>query len=288
MATYTYGGRPGYEVRNRSGSVVLGILLEFYANHADATNRQNLLGTTTTDEQGQWSFLNAAGPTVWLRDPEGDAMAIEADDAGYALDADLAVVRTTANTAKSTADSALALAQAGGGGGGGGGTTVDLSAYYTAAQVGSAIGTASVTDRARANHTGTQSADTIVDGTTNHAFTVADDTKLAGIATGATVNDTDANLKARANHTGTQSADTIVDGTTNKVLTAADKTKISTAITSVTWSLVPAGTVGRLFHDGSVYPARPTPRSDVSFDWQGPVTPTAALSGVDNWINTAP
>ena len=36
-------------------------------------------------------------------------------------------------------------------------------------------------------------------------------TKLAGIAAGATVNDTDANLKNRANHTGTQLASTISD-----------------------------------------------------------------------------
>lgn len=53
-------------------------------------------------------------------------------------------------------------------------------------------------------------------------------TKLAGIATGATANDTDANLKARANHTGTQSADTITDGTTNKAYTATEKTKLAT------------------------------------------------------------
>src|SRR6185295_16371123 len=42
--------------------------------------------------------------------------------------------------------------------------------------------------RDRATHTGTQSADTVVDGTTNHVFTAADDTKLAGIATSATAN----------------------------------------------------------------------------------------------------
>jgi hypothetical protein len=57
-------------------------------------------------------------------------------------------------------------------------------------------------------------ADDLTDGTTNHVFTVADDAKLAGIATGATANDTDANLKARANHTGTQTASTISDFTT--------------------------------------------------------------------------
>ncbi|MDH4566191.1 hypothetical protein E8E95_05820 [Pseudomonas sp. BN414] len=39
----------------------------------------------------------------------------------------------------------------------------------------------------------------------------ADKTKLDGVATGATANDTDGNLKSRANHTGTQSASTISD-----------------------------------------------------------------------------
>lgn len=42
-----------------------------------------------------------------------------------------------------------------------------------------------------------------------NAYTDPEKAKLAGIATGATVNDTDANLKARANHTGTQAQSTI-------------------------------------------------------------------------------
>ena len=42
-------------------------------------------------------------------------------------------------------------------------------------------------------------------------FDDAEQTKLAGIAAGATVNDTDSNLKNRANHTGTQLAATISD-----------------------------------------------------------------------------
>lgn len=66
-------------------------------------------------------------------------------------------------------------------------------------------------DRNRTNHTGTQSADTIIDGTTNKAYTATEKTKLSGIATGATANDTDANLKNRANHTGAQTASTISD-----------------------------------------------------------------------------
>lgn len=44
---------------------------------------------------------------------------------------------------------------------------------------------------------------------TTASFTTALETKLNGIATGATANDTDANLKNRANHTGTQAASTI-------------------------------------------------------------------------------
>jgi len=63
----------------------------------------------------------------------------------------------------------------------------------------------------RANQTGTQSADTLTDGTTNKAFLATERTKLSSIATGATANDTDANLKNRANHTGTQLASTISD-----------------------------------------------------------------------------
>ena len=46
-------------------------------------------------------------------------------------------------------------------------------------------------------------------------YTTAEQTKLAGITAGATVNSTDATLLARANHTGTQAISTIVDLSTN-------------------------------------------------------------------------
>jgi hypothetical protein len=65
--------------------------------------------------------------------------------------------------------------------------------------------------RDRSTHTGTQSADTVVDSASFKVMTAAERTKLAGVATGATANDTDANLKSRANHTGTQLAATISD-----------------------------------------------------------------------------
>lgn len=64
-------------------------------------------------------------------------------------------------------------------------------------------------------------ADDLVDGTTNHVFTAADDTKLAGVATGATANSSDATLLARANHTGTQAQSTVTNLTTDLAAKAA-------------------------------------------------------------------
>lgn len=61
----------------------------------------------------------------------------------------------------------------------------------------------------RLNHTGTQSADTITDGTTNKAYTATEKTKLGGVATGATKNATDAQLRDRTTHTGSQTVSTV-------------------------------------------------------------------------------
>tara|TARA_B110000438_G_scaffold62609_2_gene63088 strand:- start:1936 stop:3828 length:1893 start_codon:yes stop_codon:yes gene_type:complete len=64
------------------------------------------------------------------------------------------------------------------------------------------------------------------------AMTDEDKTKLDGVATGATANDTDANLKARANHTGTQAASTISDFDTevaNNTAVTANTAKVTNA-----------------------------------------------------------
>jgi hypothetical protein len=90
-------------------------------------------------------------------------------------------------------------------------TTLQSNIDAEASARAAAITSASTADRARANHTGTQSADTLTDGTTNKAFLATERTKLAGVATGATANSPDATLLARANHTGTQLASTISD-----------------------------------------------------------------------------
>jgi hypothetical protein len=50
--------------------------------------------------------------------------------------------------------------------------------------------------------TGQLSADKVIDGTTNKAYKATEQTKLSGIATGATSNSSDAFLRARGNHTG--------------------------------------------------------------------------------------
>lgn len=55
------------------------------------------------------------------------------------------------------------------------------------------------------------SADKLADGTTNHVFTATDDTKLAGVATGATANATDAQLRDRTTHTGAQAQSTVTN-----------------------------------------------------------------------------
>lgn len=50
----------------------------------------------------------------------------------------------------------------------------------------------------RANHTGTQSADTLTDGTTNKAYSATEKTKLAGIAASATANPADTGWTANS------------------------------------------------------------------------------------------
>lgn len=53
-------------------------------------------------------------------------------------------------------------------------------------------------------------------------------TKVDGIATAATANDTDANLKNRANHTGTQTASTISDGVRTVIVSTGSETRPTT------------------------------------------------------------
>lgn len=74
------------------------------------------------------------------------------------------------------------------------------------------IGAGQITNSMVSN-TAAISADKLADGTTNKVYTATEKTKLAGVATGATANATDATLLNRANHTGTQTVATISDFT---------------------------------------------------------------------------
>lgn len=100
-----------------------------------------------------------------------------------------------------------------------------------------------------ANVTLTQ--DDVASGTTNKAYTATEQTKLTGIATGATANSTDAILLARANHTGTQSADTLTDGTTNKAFLATERTKLTGIATGATANSTDATLLARANHTGT-------------------------------------
>lgn len=78
--------------------------------------------------------------------------------------------------------------------------TEGTNLYYTDTRADARIAAANVTDLSDVTSAGSGAI-----------ITSAERTKLTGIATGATANDTDANLKNRANHTGTQTASTISD-----------------------------------------------------------------------------
>ena len=70
----------------------------------------------------------------------------------------------------------------------------------------------------RSNHIGTQSADTLTDGSINRLYSSAEKEKLATIAAGATVNSNDSILLNRANHTGTQSFSTMTIANSSRIL----------------------------------------------------------------------
>lgn len=107
------------------------------------------------------------------------------------------------------------------------------------------------------------------------AYTQAEKTKLAGIATGATANDTDANLKNRANHTGTQLASTISDFNTAVVNAGLKEHQING--TRITASIT--GTYAIDWNAGSQFILTPTGAVTLS-DANLPVAPnTKVISG---------
>lgn len=82
-------------------------------------------------------------------------------------------------------------------------------------------------------------------------MTGADKTKLDGVASGATVNSSDATLLARANHTGTQSLDTTSDSGTRLAMASAERTKLSGVATGATANSSDATLLARANHTGT-------------------------------------
>lgn len=111
--------------------------------------------------------------------------------------------------------------------------------------------TANATDsalRARSSHTGTQSADTIVDGTTNKAYTATEASKLAAVAAGATVNSSDASLRTRSSHTGTQLASTISDLATAVNTAIATNLRLPLPLTQAQYDALTPPVPGQIYY----------------------------------------
>lgn len=119
-----------------------------------------------------------------------------------------------------------------------------LKTQITKADVGlGSVDNVSAADlRARATHSGTQSADTLTDGTTNKAFLATERTKLTGIATGATANAADSALRDRTTHTGAQAISTVTGLQTALDAKAATSDLAAKApLASPTFTGTPAG-----------------------------------------------
>lgn len=124
-----------------------------------------------------------------------------------------------------------------------------------------------------------------------NAFTDAEQAKLAGIATGATANQTDAYLVSRANHTGTQTASTISDfGTAVNAITVSRSDPIA-----VEWAEdgatppAPAAPISGATHEiGRAFDGA-TADETVTYVWKVPVgfTGTSVTVSVDNTISAA-
>ena len=116
-----------------------------------------------------------------------------------------------------------------------------LDAALAGKETAGAAATAQAYAVQRANHTGTQSADSLTDGTTNKAYTGTEQSKLAGIATGATANQSDATTNA---------AIALVGGR------GKYRTVLSTGATGSVIGGVPGGSIiGNLAFTNNIYPS---------------------------------
>lgn len=158
----------------------------------------------------------------------------------------------------------------------------------TAAQVRTLL---NVEDGATADQTGAEIKTAYEAEADTNAYTDAEKTKLAGVATGATANSPDVTLLARANHTGTQAQSTIVNLTTDLAAKAdADgEYAVNTVVASGATETLTLAPAHRVTMDQNCTFTFPTPSAGHTFLlWlSGAFTPTFPAS-VDWDSATAP
>lgn len=300
---------------------------------ADAATDSDLAVTARDAAQGYATAASgsadaAAADAASIAGAVGDAQTAAgtattaASDAATARDAAQGYATSASDSADAAAASAAEAAAGGVQSVNGHSPDAGGAVTLTAGDVGAAtpadVTTASTADRARANHTGTQSLDTTTDSATRLAMTSAERAKLGGVAAGATANSTDAQLRDRSTHTGTQPASTITglagvatsgaygdltgrpalgtaasasttdfataaqgtkaDGAAQKSANLSDLANASTARTN----LGVAGAPIRVVYT-SIVPARP---SVTYVEWVGPTDPAAYAVNGDTWIKT--
>lgn len=138
----------------------------------------------------------------------------------------------------------------------------------------------------------------MVEGVTNKIFTATERTKLAGIATGATANSTDATLLNRANHTGSQAISTITNLQASldaKISTTARGSQFGVAPLSdfkVPLNNLPNSIQGTLKYQGTWdasanNPAIPSASANnQGFYYEVSVAGTTNISGINKWDQT--
>lgn len=113
---------------------------------------------------------------------------------------------------------------------------------------------------ARSNHTGSQSADTITDGTANKAFTATEKTKLTGIETGATADQSALEIETAYNSQVSTVSQADAEAGVSTVVRRWTAERVKQAVVALetpgdTWVSVPAssaaaGALGQVASDG--------------------------------------